>query len=98
MENLKGAELEMKAVSLLFGIACMLAGAFFILIVLAFASMIDPEINGREWWDEYISGILNQGLDGLGIGLILMVGGIGLVWSSRRKEKGKAISPELPDA
>ncbi|WP_152049222.1 hypothetical protein [Tautonia marina] len=60
-------------------------GGFLILFVLAFASMIDPALSGRQWWSEFVVHISSgNGWPPIFLGAILLVSGIVLVASGAR--------------
>lgn len=47
-------------VSLAFGALAAMVG-FQLLVIAAFASMIDPDLTGREWWRKYAESLLFNG-------------------------------------
>jgi hypothetical protein len=79
----------MRVLMLLFGLGCILVGGYLLLVVLAFASIIDPDLQGNAWWKEFLLRVFIQGGEGTGFCLLLIVGGVWLVRLSPRYEQRK---------
>lgn len=60
-------------------------GGFLIVLVLAFASLIDPALSGRQWWSEFLAHIsAGHGWPAIVWGAVLLVSGLWLVVSGAR--------------
>ena len=72
-----------------FGVFLIMAGVWWILNILAYATMIDPSLPDAAWWAEYRSKVL--GFEGIGIlatWASMIAVGVGLlVWSPDRSWK-----------
>lgn len=79
----------------LVGFSLILLGFWIGLTALAFASIIDPQIQGQAWWDEYWKRMgEGGGWDGVAMGLLMViVGGVLLV---RPTNLGSEVEPGRP--
>lgn len=70
-------EFASRLLTLIVGLMLIAYGAYMLLVILAFASMIDPSFEGRDWWAEYLGKLYNQALGQLILFLAMI--GVGLV-------------------
>ncbi len=74
----------MRKLPFILGPLLILAGGWLLLFTFAFASMIDPALEGWTWWKEFWQRVFTNGLPGLFIGLGLIVLGFRVAASGGR--------------
>jgi len=62
----------------LVGVALVIAGAFLVLRMVAFASVVDPSLQDGDWWDAFFETLFMFGWGGLLVGFVLVVVGLRL--------------------
>lgn len=77
----------MRKTPFILGPLLILAGGWVLLMVLGFATMLDPSHEGWAWWRAYLHGVLLQDPASLLLGL-------GLI--SRGGERGTTAGPRQP--
>jgi hypothetical protein len=68
---------------MLVGVLAILNGAFWLWLVFCFATMVDPSLEGWDWWRAVFEGILRGGRDAIAFGLLSLAAGVWLILSGR---------------
>ena len=74
----------MRTLRLFLGSLAVLNGAFWLCLVFGFSTLVDPEIQGRDWWRAVFGMMFRAGMGEMAIGLISLVVGIWLILLARR--------------
>ncbi|WP_435021554.1 hypothetical protein TA3x_002436 [Tundrisphaera sp. TA3] len=68
---------------ILCGAGLMVLGGWIVLCIFAFASMVDPSLDGREWWSEVLDHMdSGGGWPPMMLGIIMIGGGMLMVGTS----------------
>jgi hypothetical protein len=87
---LVGARLSVKE---LIGLLMLLAGAWMSLLVIGFASMVDPSLEGLAWWVEFWEHLTHGGSCELVIPLMLVAIGARLLFGKPRSSDNSVSKP-----
>ena len=85
----------MRALILIIGILCILAGGYLLLVIIGFASITDPSLDNSEWWAEFRDRIFNRALPEETFCLAWIALGSLLVWLGVWKKKEGKIKADL---
>lgn len=77
----------MSKLPFLLGPVVIFAGAWIVLMVLGFATMIDPSLPDKAWWREYLHNVFGQ-LGNLLMGVGLVVAGFWIAAGAGRDRRG----------